>query len=128
MRTVEQLDRRRHEALDVGLQLRRHLRQVAAAGAVLLVVATGSVAMIVHRMATSAERRRRARWRLAGRFWRHPEKALRSERRPWWAELGRSVFLSLATTAIVRPAREVGLRLWAEAFGQGQARSSAESR
>jgi hypothetical protein len=38
---VSELDRRRHEAFDVRLQLRRHRTAVAAAGAVALVIAVG---------------------------------------------------------------------------------------
>ena len=36
LRTVEALDRRRHDAFDVGLQVRRHAARLAVAGAVLV--------------------------------------------------------------------------------------------
>jgi hypothetical protein len=105
LRTVEQLDRRRHDALDLPLQLKRHVRQLMALGALLLVATAGAMAIVVHRVATLAERRRRDRWILAKNMWRHPERAMRGERGSFFGELARSVLLTMASAAVSVPAR-----------------------
>ncbi len=105
LRTVERLDQRRHDTFDLRIQLERHVRQVAVVGALLVVATAGAVALVVHRIATAAQRRRRDRWRLARRAWRHPERAMRGERRSFFGELARSVLLGVATTALTQPAR-----------------------
>lgn len=105
LRTVEQLDRRRHEALDLHLQIRRHLRQVVALGALLVLAAAGAVALIAHRVSTASQRRQRNRWRLAKRVWWHPERLTGGEGRSFFGELARSALLVLASTAVTVPAR-----------------------
>jgi hypothetical protein len=107
LRTVEQLDQKRQEALDMRRQLRQHASQLAAFAGLLLVVAAGAVAIAVHRVATAAERRRRQRWLLAKTMWTHPDRELRAERRSFGAELIRSILLALATTLGALP-----VRLW----------------
>jgi hypothetical protein len=108
LRTVEVLDQRRHEALDLKLQLQRHVRQVVALAGVALVFTAGVVAFAVHRFSTAPERRRRNRRRLARQMWSRPDLVLRSSRRRGWpvaVELLRSVALGLATTLVLFPAR-----------------------
>jgi hypothetical protein len=105
LRTVEQLDRRRHELFDLRRQLQRHSRQLAAAAGVLLLLTVGGVAIAGHRIATSAERRRRARWQLARELWRHPDRMIRAERRSFFGELVRLVLLTVLSAAVTVPAR-----------------------
>lgn len=71
LRTVEELDRRGHEVLDLRLQLRRHAREVAVAGLV-LVVAAGGLAVVVVEGVLSSRHRARRRWTLARWVWAHP--------------------------------------------------------
>jgi hypothetical protein len=73
---VAELDRRRHEALDLGLQVRRHPVVVAAVATALALILGGSVALIVH---TRREHRRptvRAREtrRALARLFDHPDR------------------------------------------------------
>jgi hypothetical protein len=105
LRTVEQLDRRRHDVFDVRLQLQRHLRQLAVFGGVLVLATAGTVALVVHRLTSASQRRRRNRWRLAKRLWRHPERTIRAERRSFFEEVARSILLAVASTAVTLPAR-----------------------
>jgi hypothetical protein len=105
LRTVEQLDQRRHEAFDLKLQMKRHVRHLAVAGALLLVATAAGVALVVERVTTAAARRRRNRWRFAKRVWQHPERALRAERRSFFGEVVRGVLLATVTTALTIPAR-----------------------
>ncbi len=99
--TLEELDRRRHEALDVRHQLRAHLGAVLATTALGLVVATVAVAFVVRRAVSTRARRRSERWQMLQRAWRHPERVARE--RPsvsfWWP-IGRSVLLGLASRAV----------------------------
>jgi hypothetical protein len=105
LRTVEQLDQKRHNAVDIRRQLREHTAQLAVFAGLLLAAAAGTVAIAVHRMATSAERRRRQRWLLAKRMWRHPDRELRAERGSFGAEVLRSILLTVTTTLVALPAR-----------------------
>lgn len=105
LRTVEQLDARRHDAFDLRSQLDRHLKQLAVAGGVLVLATAGAVALAVHGVQRAAERRRRDRWKLARHLWRHPERAMRAERRSLVGELGRSVLLSVLSAAVAIPVR-----------------------
>jgi hypothetical protein len=73
---VAELDRRRHEALDLGLQIRRHPLLVAAVATAAALVLGGALALIVH---TRRERRRpsvRAREtrRAISRLFDHPDR------------------------------------------------------
>ncbi len=122
LRTVEELDRRRHEVLDVRAQLQAHVRQLALFGGLLLVATAGAVAAVVHRISTAAQRRRRNRWRLAKRVWRYPERTLRSERRSFFGELARSILLASASAAVTLPVRRA-VTLFLEAGERGSARA-----
>ena len=108
LRTVEVLDQRRHDAVDLKLQLQRHVRQVAVVAGIALVVTAAAVAVAVHRISTAPERRRRNRRLLAGPMWRRPDLVMRSSRRtgrPFAVELLRSVLLGVATSLVLLPAR-----------------------
>jgi ABC-type Fe3+ transport system permease subunit len=104
-RTVEQLDQRRHQAFDLRIQLERHVRQAAIGAGLLLVTTAGAVAVVVYRITTAAQRRRRSRWHLAKEVWQHPERALHAERRSFFRDVGRSLLMSVVTTAVTIPAR-----------------------
>lgn len=108
LHTVEVLDQRRHEALDLKLQLQRHVRQIVGMAGAALVLTAGVVAFAVHRLSTAPERRRRDRVRLVRQMWRHPDRVIRGARRegrPFLVEVGRSVLLGIASTALLLPAR-----------------------
>ncbi len=108
LHTVEVLDQRRHEALDLKLQLQRHVRTVIALAGIALVVTSAAVAFAVHRISTAPERRRRDRRRLLGQMWRHPDRVIRGARRegrPFFVELLRSVLLGVASSLVLLPAR-----------------------
>lgn len=105
LRTVEQLDQRRHDTFDVKVQLQRHVRQLAVAGGLLVVATAAAVTLVVQRVSGAASRRRRERWRLARRLWWHPDRAMRAERHSFFGEVARSLLLALVSTAVTLPAR-----------------------
>ena len=112
LRTVEQLDRRRHEALDLRAQLQRHVRQLAVVGGAIFLGTCAVMVVVVHRMSSATQRRRRNRWTLAKRMWWHPERALRADRRTsFLGALLRPVLLALANALVLLPTRRwvVGL-------------------
>jgi hypothetical protein len=112
LRTVEQLDRRRHDALELRVQVQRHMRQLAIVGGAVLLGTCAAMVLMVHRISTSTERRRRNRWKLAKGVWQHPERALRAGRRTsFLGALLRPILLALANALILLPARRVVLRL-----------------
>jgi hypothetical protein len=81
---VDELDRRRREALDVRLQLRRHPVAVAIAGVALAALLGGTVALLVY----DGRRKRRASYKAkqlriaVGRMMEHPERVARGEPPP----------------------------------------------
>ena len=107
LHTVEELDRRRHDALNWPLRLKQDRGQVALAGAVLLILIASTLALFAHRIASGAQRRRRNRWRLARDVWIHPERVIRAERPPFFVELARSLLRTILSTAVMVPARRV---------------------
>ena len=112
LRTVEQLDTRRHEALDLRVQLQRHVRQLAVVGGAIVLGTCAAMVLVLHRMSTSTERRRRNRWRLARRMWSHPERALRADRRTsFLGALLRPVVLAIANVLVILPARRWVMRM-----------------
>lgn len=103
---VDELDRRRREAMDLRLQLRRHPVAAAVAGGVVVVAVGGAVALLVR----GARRRQRASYkarqlRIAfGRVMQHPERLGRGEPPP--SEKILAALGSAAATLLVRRALE----------------------
>jgi hypothetical protein len=105
MRTVEQLDQRRHQIQGLRVEVQQKVKRFAATAALVLVAAVGAAAYTVQRMVGAGVRRRRARWQLAKRVWVHPDRAMRSERSSFLGEVVRSLLLTIATTVVTLPAR-----------------------
>lgn len=106
-RTLEALDRRRHDLVDVRLQLHAHARGVAIAAALGVAGLSVAVAFAVRRARRLSESRPRARWALLRRMWRRPEQLARPPRAPFFTELARRVALGALTalaTGLVRHA------------------------
>jgi hypothetical protein len=108
--TVEELDRRRHEALDLGLQLRRHAGPLAALGLFAAGTVAAAIALAVQRVSTAALRRRRARWRLVKTVWFRPQRLLRAERLALALEGLCSAGMPIFTLMLVLPARRFAKR------------------
>jgi len=109
LRAVEELERRGHDALDLQLQLRMHLRRVVFAGLGLMVVLTGSVALAVQRAtAAAAERRRLAHRGLWRGGWRSPPPP---PRRSFFGEVGRSFGIAAVTALSMVPVRRLAAQL-----------------
>jgi hypothetical protein len=112
LRTVEQLDRRRHDALELRVQVQRHVRQLAVAGGAILLGTCAAMVLLAHRISTATERRRRNRWKLAKGVWQHPERALRAGRRTsFLGALLRPILLTLANALVIFSARRFISRL-----------------
>jgi hypothetical protein len=103
---VGELDRRRREALDIRLQLRRHPVAVSVAGLAVALVLGGTVAALVQ----NARRKRQARYkarqiaRALGRLVQHPERVARGE--PPAGEKILAAAGAAAATLLVRKALE----------------------
>jgi len=98
---VGELDRRRHEALDVRLQIRRHPLLAASVVGVLALAAGGLVAVVVagRRRRSRPVERARALRRALGRMARHPEEF---HRKPGVAERLAVSALTVAATTLAR--------------------------
>jgi hypothetical protein len=112
VRTVGQLDERRHDAFDVRKVIERHLKQVAIAGGLVIVGTAATAALVMYRLMTVGRRRRDARWRLAKGVWEHPEREIRAQRGSFVGEVLRSLAFTLATSLLAAPLRRTirGLR------------------
>jgi hypothetical protein len=112
MRTVEQLDQRRHRLQGLRADMTEQVKRVAVTAGLVLLAAVGAAAYTVERLAGAAARRRRTRWRLAKDAWNNPSASLktlrgnmRPERRSFFGEVIRSLLLAIVTTAVTIPAR-----------------------
>jgi hypothetical protein len=111
LRTVEQLDRKRQDLMDLRYQVRRHVGLLVAAAGVILLATGGAAIVSVHRVATAGARRRRERWTLARSAWKRPGRVLRAERLSFPLEVTRSVMLALATSLLSVPVRRLAATL-----------------
>jgi hypothetical protein len=114
LRTVEQLDRKRQEILDVRHQVRKHLGMLVVVSGLFLIATGGTALISVQRIAHAAARRRRERWTLARHAWKRPGRVLRAERLSFPLEVIRSVLLALATTLLSLPVRRLAQALASE--------------
>jgi hypothetical protein len=105
MRTVEQLDHRRHQMQGLRVEVEHQLKRVFVVGALVILASIGAAAYTVQRMTGGGMRLRRERLRLARRLWLHPDRAMRSERGSFLGEVIRSLLLAIVTTAVTFPAR-----------------------
>lgn len=105
--TVEELDRRRHDALHIGHQIRLHMRHIAIVSGVVAVgmVATAVVGVAAHSIAMARAGRRRDRWQRIVSLWGRPGRGLQSERPSFWSEALRSTGLSLVHWVVSVPVR-----------------------
>jgi hypothetical protein len=74
LNTIEQLDQRRHDALDWRLQARRHSGELAVLASALALTIGVPVGVAVYRASTRDARLRKERIRALTRFWEHPER------------------------------------------------------
>jgi hypothetical protein len=114
LRTVEQLDRKRQEVLDLRHQVRSHIGMLVVVSGLLLVATGGAAVISVKRIATAAARRRHQRWTLARHAWNRPGNVLRAERLSFPLEVTRSVLLALATSLLSVPVRRLAQALASE--------------
>lgn len=94
--TLQELDRRKHEATDLGLQARRHAAVFALVGAGITATVGGSIAWAAFRARHRTRVRMDKRWEAVRRAWNQPERvAVRSEDRAWPVELVKKLGLAL---------------------------------
>jgi hypothetical protein len=118
---VSELDHRRHEALNVGLQLRRHALPLAIAGAALLGLTAGGIALAIRRSRARNSLPARA-VRLGQAFKRmvdHPE-----QQAPPPPNLGLKILAAAGAAAASVLAR----RLMQQLLASESARRSSEQR
>ncbi len=98
---VDELDRRRHEAMDLGLQIRRHPLVAVGAVTAIALLAGGLVAVAVRnrRRRDRAAEKMRAVARAFGRMARHPEEFARA---PGLTERIVAAAATVAATTIVK--------------------------
>lgn len=110
LRTLDELDRRRHEAMDLRHQALVHWKLVAGLGVTVVGVVAGQIALtrwLEHR----AELRRRARRREAFlRAWQHPER-LAPVRHSASVEWGNKAVTILGTAVMTALARRLVQRV-----------------
>ena len=122
LHTVEELDRRGHEAINLPLQLRRHAYEIGVAGGVGILI-LGIEQFLTHRRASRAARRHR-RWEVLAQLWDDPDRVLRSQKRPFLLDALRSVAIGLITSLATAPARRAVAGLIGPPDGGSPARTA----
>jgi hypothetical protein len=105
LHTVEVLDRRRHDALDVRRQVAKHAAPLAVTAGVVVVGMVATTALITHRLG-----RRRERMSRFSPVWRRAERAAPPP--SLLAQLGRSLLVGILSAAILIPAQGILKRLY----------------
>jgi hypothetical protein len=108
LEVLGELENRRHQAFDMGLQVHRH-RKLAIAAA--LVVGLGAVALSISSRLTAPRRRWRARWRLLRGAWLRPEDAVPVEHRSLGSRVLGAILVSIASTTASIVARRLLTRV-----------------
>lgn len=111
--TLRELDHRRHEAMDLKLQARRHAPLLIGVALALSALAAGTALLVAWRAGGAAVKAKRRR-RIAGlrRAWRYPERiATRAEQRPFGVELARRLGMAAAVAIGSQLVRRIAGRL-----------------
>jgi hypothetical protein len=108
--TIDALEHRRHELLDVRYQVRRHAGGVAAAGLTAVLVTGALTVGAVQRARRRDERLRRERIRMLARFWRDPDRAAALGKPSVLREIGRRLLVGTITFVAMQLIRR-GLRV-----------------
>lgn len=109
-RTLEELDRRRVEAMDWRAQLKANWKLLAAAGGVLAAM-IGAKAYVSYRARTHVPKPElKERWGGLRRMWEHPERVapIRHARS---AELGNKLLTIVGTAVATQLAKKVAVRV-----------------
>jgi hypothetical protein len=113
-RTLESLDRRRHDAFNVKVQAKRHPGFVAAVGGAMAAVAAGSglitYLVIHHRRSRGLSDRLSDRLHAVTRIWQHPDRVARQKPHSLPAEIARGVLVSLASFVVSQLAERALLK------------------
>ncbi|HEX8705751.1 MAG TPA: hypothetical protein VF815_43350 [Myxococcaceae bacterium] len=98
MLTLEELDRRRHQATDVRYQASRHQDLIKGVAVAALVVTGVTVGMAVWRSRYRRHHLAERRMKAVRRAWNHPDRlATRAEQRPFAVELGQKLIMIFGT-------------------------------
>jgi hypothetical protein len=103
---LDAIDRKRHELLDLRIQLRRHIDEVRLGAGALLSGALVVAALRIQASQRGRQRIREERWRALGRLWKHPERVARRRRSFWAVALG-NLAVAIATFVVAEGARKL---------------------
>ena len=95
--TLDVLDKRGHEMVDVKLQVKRHVLPIAVVGGTIVLAVVSGVGYAIYRIATRDERKRLERRRIPARVWNHPERVAQVQKPPVLAEIGRKLLVGTLT-------------------------------
>lgn len=110
-RTLESLDRRRHDAFNVTIQAKRHPGFLAAVGGAMVAATAGSGLITYLVIRHRKSQRFTERLHAITRSWRHPERVARDKPRSLPAELARGVLISLASFVVSQIAERALMKL-----------------
>ncbi|WP_437674731.1 hypothetical protein [Sorangium sp. So ce131] len=112
MHTIEAIDQRRHELLDVGAEVRRSGPGVVVGGLLLAVMGGAAVIALVQdvRAGARGERLRGERIRALVRSWRHPDWVAAQGKPSVPREIGRKILIGAASFLAMQLIRR-GIRL-----------------
>jgi len=107
MRTLQALDRKRHEILDVRQNVKKHVILVLVVSLSLSFSLGAAVAVVVVRTARRSVRLRRERWDALVRAFRYPDRIARAKEALAPPLIGKNVIRAVLTTIAVELAKRL---------------------
>jgi hypothetical protein len=119
MSTLDVLDRRRHDVLDVKAQVQRHLVPVAAVGAGLVILAGGALGLSIYRATDRRRHKSRERVRAFWRIWKNPERTASYEPRSVVTQALRKALVAAASMVAVEITKRAVRAMTAPVLDEG---------
>ena len=104
-RTLESLDRRRHDAMNVRVQVGKHPVSLAVLGDKAIAAIDGKIGMSMYRSRNPWRRMLKQRTDALVRAWKHPDRSGKPAKDPFVADIARSVAISLASFGLTQLAK-----------------------
>jgi hypothetical protein len=117
MSTLDVLDRRRHDLLDVRARVKDHELAIVGGAAAVALLVCGAIGAAIHdavQRRRHPSRKNRERIKALAGLWKHPDRAVRAQERSFGGEALRKVAMAVLSTVATQLASRLVKRALAE--------------